>query len=140
MEDEVTLYPDATWGNIGKDIVPSRFYQAFQIEGRFQWDDESLYYAFDNTNASEITLDPEYENYAANKWGTTKLMEEIEITITPNATLKSSYPDALVKIDGKEYDLAILDSAVSLVMNKDHRISIMWGPGVVETFRIITLK
>ena len=136
----MTVYDDATWGPIGKDIVPSRFYQAFQIEGRFQADDESLYYEFDKTNKSSIELSPEYENYEANKWGVTELMEEIEITITPNATLKSTYPDALVKIDGKEYDLAILDEAVSLVMNKDHRISIMWGPGVVETFRIITLK
>ena len=34
------VYADATWGNIGKDIVPSRFYQAFMIEGRFQEDDE----------------------------------------------------------------------------------------------------
>ena len=135
-----TVYDDATWGNIGKDIVPSRFYQAFMIMGRFQEDDESLYYEFNEENKSEISLSPEYENYEANKWGLTRDQEEIEVTITPNATLKSTYPDALVRIDGKEYDLAILDSAVKLVMNKDHRISIVWAPGVVETFRIIKLK
>lgn len=134
------VYADATWGNIGKDIVPSRFYQAFMIEGRFQEDDESLYYDFDSKDVSEISLSPEYENYEANKWGVTKLMEELEITITPNATLKSTYPDALVRIDGKEYDLAILDSPVKLLMSKDHRISIVWAPNLVETFRIITLK
>lgn len=131
---------DITWGNYGKDIVPSRFFQAFMILDRFQEDDESLYYEFDSKDKSTISLSPEYENYESNKWGITKNNEEVEITITPNSTLKSTYPTALVKIDGKEYDLAILDSAVKLLMNKDHRISIVWAPGLVETFRIIKLK
>lgn len=134
------IYADLTWGNSGKDIVPSRFYQAFMILGRFQEDDESLYYDFNSKDVSEITLSPEYENYEANKYGVTKLMEELEVTITPNETLKSTYPSAIVKIDGKEYDLAILDQPVKLLMSKDHRISIMWAKDLVETFRIITLK
>lgn len=134
------IYADLTWGNSGKDIVPSRFYQAFMILGRFQEDDESLYYDFNSKDVSEITLSPEYENYEANKYGVTKLMEELEVTITPNETLKSTYPGAIVKIDGKEYDLAILDQPVKLLMSKDHRISIMWAKDLVETFRIITLK
>lgn len=134
-----TIY-DTNWGTVGKDIVPSRFYQAFMIFGEFQGDDESLYYSFDSKDKSSITLSPEYENYEANKWGLTKNMEEIEITITPNSTLKSTYTDALVKIDGNEYDLAILNSPVKLLMNKDHRISIVWSANLVETFRIIKLK
>lgn len=134
------IYADLTWGNSGKDIVPSRFYQAFMILGRFQEDDESLYYDFNSKDVSEITLSPEYENYEANKYGVTKLMEELEVTITPNKTLKSTYPSAIVKIDGKEYDLAILDQPVKLLMSKDHRISIVWAKDLVETFRIITLK
>lgn len=135
-----TIYEDATWGTIGKDIVPSRFYQAFMIFGEFQGDDESMYYDFDSKDKSTISLDPEYENYEANKWGLTKDQEEIEVTITANSTLKSTYPDALVKIDGKDYDLAILDSPVKILMNKDHRISIVWATNLVETFRIIKLK
>lgn len=134
------IYADVTWGNSGKDIVPSRFYQAFMISGRFQEDDESLYYDFNSKDVSSISLSPEYENYMANKYGVTKYMEEIELTITPNATLKSTYPTAIVKIDNKEYDLAVLDNPVKLLMSKDHRISIVWAPGLVETFRIITLK
>lgn len=140
-ENEVKIYDDATWGNIGKDIVPSRFYQVYKIEGPFLGDDESTWYEFDSEDVSTIELDPEYLNYESNKYGVTKSMEVVKVTITPSEKLKSQYKDALVNIDGKYYDLGILNNPIELFMNKDHKISIVWQPiELVESFRIIKLK
>lgn len=140
MTEEILIYDDANWGKIGEDIVPSRFYQAYKVEGPWLGDDESTWYEFDSENKSKIVLNPVHGNYEANKWGETADKEVVEVTITANAELKSAYPYALVKIDGKFYDLNYLNSPIKLFMNKDHRISILWTPELVETFRIIKLK
>ena len=65
----------------------------------------------------------------------------IEVTVTPNSTLKTSHPYALVTVDGDEYTLGYLTNPIILNMNRDHRISINWKPGeLVETFRIIATR
>lgn len=140
-ENEVKIYEDATWGLIGKGIVPSRLYQVYRVEGPWLGDDESTWYEFDSEEKSEATLDPEYPNYESNKYGQTAQMEVVKVTIVPNATLKSEYPQAQVRIDGKYYDLGILDNPIELYMDKDHRISILWStPDLVESFRVVRLK
>lgn len=139
--EEVKIYEDATWGKIGKDIIPSRFYQVYKIEGPWLGDDESTWYEFDSEEKSEAVLEPAYPNYDVNKYGPTNSMEVVKVTITPNETLKAEYPKAQVKIDGKFYDLGILDNPVELYMDKDHKISIVWSPAeLVESFRVIKLK
>lgn len=149
--DEVKIYEDATWGKIGQDIIPSRFYQAYRVEGLFQGgDDEGMWYEFDNENKSTIVLDPVYPNYEWNKYGEVEekknedtgiqIPQTISVTLTANSTLKGEYPNAIVKIDSKEYDLGILDNPVKLFMDRDHKISIFWAPGLVESFRVIKLK
>lgn len=144
------IYDDANWGLVGKDIVTSRFYQAFRVDGLYQGgDDEGTWYEFDSEEKSTISLDPTYPNYEFNKYGKVEekfneesginLPQTISVTITANASLKSEHKNAIVKIDNKEYDLAILDNPVKLFMNKDHRISIFWTPELVERFRVIKL-
>lgn len=141
MNEEVMIYEDATWGKIGKDIIPSRFYQVYKIEGPWLGDDESTWYEFDSENKSEATLEPVYPNYDGNKYGPTNSMEVVKVTVIPNETLKAEYPGAQVKIDGKFYDLGILDNPIELYMDKDHKISIVWATAeLVESFRIIKLK
>ena len=64
--------------------------------------------------------------------------EITNVTITPNAVLKSMFGDiTTVTIDGKDFDINYLNSAIKLSMNVDHRISIKWTPSLVETFRLI---
>ena len=141
MNEEVTIYEDATWGKIGKDIIPSRFYQVYKVEGPWLGDDESTWYEFDSENKSEAVLEPAYPNYEVNKYRPTNAMEIVKVTITPNETLKSEYPNAQVRIDGKYYDLAYLNNPVELYMDRDHRISIIWSAAeLVESFRVISLK
>lgn len=141
MSEITKIYEDATWGNTGKDIVPSRFYQAFRVEGPYLGgDDEGLWYEFDSEDKSTISLEPTYPNYEFNKYGKTKLEEEVTVTVTANSTLKGKYPLAIVRIDNKEYDLKVLDNPVKLFMNKDHKISIFWSSELVESFRVISLK
>ena len=135
MNEEV----NATWGNIGKDIVPSSVYQVYRVEKTWANDDEGMWYEFDSENNSTISLEPTYPNYEFNKYGKTKNMEEVTVTITADSTLSSEYPQALVSIDGKYYDLKYIKNPVKLYMNKSHRISIEWAPGLTETFRIIKL-
>lgn len=140
MENEVIIYEDAKWGKVGEDIVPSRFYQAYKVEGPWLGDDESTWYEFDSEDKSEIALDPVYANYEVNKWGLTADKEEVMVTVTANAKLSTDYPYAQVKIDGKFYDLNYLKNPVKFYMDKDHRISIIWSPELVENFRINKLK
>ena len=141
MNEEVKIYEDATWGKYGKDIIPSRFYQVYKIEGPWLGDDESTWYEFNSEDKSTAVLEPEYPNYEVNKYGLTEDMEVVKVTITPSEKLKSQYPDALVSIDGKFYDLCILNSPIELSMNKDHKISIVWSTAeLVESFRVIKIK
>lgn len=130
---------NANWGKYGSDIVPSRFFAAYRVEGTWQGDDESTWYSFDSPDKSTIVLDPEFPNYESNKYGKSPKMSEISVTITPNATLKTTYPEAQVRIDGAWYDLGILGSPLKFFMNKDHRVNIFWSPELVETFRVVTL-
>lgn len=140
MNEDVKIYEDSTWGKIGKDIVPSRFYQVYKIEGTWLGDDEGTWYDF-NREHSTISVSPEYLIYETNKIGLTKDMELINITITPNENLVSEFPNAQVRIDYKYYDLGILNNPIELYMDKDHKISIIWSPGeLVESFRIIKIK
>lgn len=145
--NSVVIYNDATWGNNGKDIVPSRLYQAFRVEGPWLGDDESTWYTFDpglfsgkEGEKSTIVIDPAYENYEANKYGQAKHLEVVKVTVTVSKALKATNPNAIVVIDGKNYDLNKLNQALELYMDRDHRISIHWSEKLVETFRVIKLK
>lgn len=141
MNEEVKIYEDATWGKYGKDIIPSRFYQIYKIEGPWLGDDESTWYEFNSEEKSIATLEPKYPNYEVNKYGLTKDMEVVKVTISPSEKLKSQYPDALVSIDGKFYDLGILEKSIELYMDRDHKISIIWSTSeLVESFRIVKIK
>lgn len=74
--------------------------------------------------------------YEFNKYGKETIGNDILVTLTPNNTLKTTYPGAIITINGKEYD--INHTTFKLYMDKDYRISINWAWGsVVETFRII---
>ena len=88
--------------------------------------------------AAEEEVDRELPLLKANKYGFAKPYEVVRLEITPSETLKEEYPFAIVVIDGKEYDLGILENPIRFVMSKDHRVVIDWSHGqVYESFRIV---
>lgn len=146
MEQEIVYGEDIKWGKYGKEIVPSPLYQVYRINGVWTGDDESLWYSFEpgeGIDPSEIAIvDAEdetktYEKIEANKYGYAENV--VKVVITPSAQLKESYPAAIVNIDGKFYDLNYLNNPIEFFMNKNHRISIDWGEGLIETFRVVKL-
>ena len=87
---------------------------------------------------SEEEVDRELPLLKANKYCFAKPYEVVRLEITPSASLKEEYPYAIVVIDGKEYDLGILDNPIRFVMSKDHRVVLDWKHGeVYESFRIV---
>ena len=87
---------------------------------------------------AEEEVDHELPLLKANKYGFAKPYEVVRLEITPSASLKEEYPFAIVVIDGKEYDLGILDNPIRFVMSKDHRVVLDWSHGqVYESFRIV---
>jgi hypothetical protein len=93
---------------------------------------DDLYYTVQDTYAADSITAP----YEFNKYGKEETGVEVLVTLTPNSDLKTSYPGAIITINGKEYD--INHTSFKLYMDKDYRISINWVWGsVVETFRII---
>jgi hypothetical protein len=146
MNDEIIYGEDITWGKYGKDIVPSPIYQVYRIKGIWIGDDESLWYSFEpgeGIEPSEIAIvdaeDPEktYSKIEANKYGYAEGVVKVQITVS--AQLKESYPAAIVNVDGKFYDLNYLNEPIEFFMNKNHRISIEWSEGLIETFRVVML-
>ena len=146
MNDEIVYGEDITWGKYGKDIVPSPIYQVYRIKGVWTGDDESLWYSFEpgeGIDPSEIAIvdaeDPEktYDKIEANKYGYADGV--VKVQITASAQLAESYPAAVVNIDGKYYDLNYLEEPIEFYMNKNHRISINWSEGLIETFRVVML-
>lgn len=133
-----TAENNANWGEVGHEI-PGKFYQVYN-GGKVLFDDESIYYSFDSESKSEVSVEPVFPNYKANKFGKIAKNEIVKVTVTVNEKLASDNPFAHVVIDGKTYDLGILSSAVEFFMNKDHRISIHWSENLVETFRFIAVK
>lgn len=117
---------------VGKDIVPSIFYQMVLSEGAFDEDDESTYRIWVE---NESLADPEMEKG--------KLIAEpgevAVVEILPSATLESEYPDVYVIIDGKEYaGLGILSQPLRFYMDRDHKVVIDWKHGeIYESFRVI---
>lgn len=139
---------NARWGEVGHEI-PGKFYQVY-YGGRVLFDDEGIYDSF-RANSEEVSTivvksvvaegdAVEYPNYAWNKYGKAAAMEEVEVTVTVNEALATANPLAVVVIDGKYFDLAILKNPIKFVMNKDHKISIEWTAELVESFRIIKVK
>ena len=137
------------WGPYGEDIVPSRFYQAYRVNGPWNADDESLWYSFepgDGVEPSEIAivdLEDDSKTYGkidANVYGKPGWEDVVKVTITVSEGLAESYPMAIVSIDGKEHDLAYLEEPFNLYMAHDHRISIFWAENLVETFRVVALR
>lgn len=116
---------NARWGEVGHEI-PGKFYQVY-YGGRVLIDDESIYDSFrvNSEKVSSIAIKP------------VEGSENIEATVTVNEDLASENPLAHVIIDGKEFDLAVLDKPVVFVMNKNHKISIAWSESLVESFRIV---
>jgi len=146
MNEEIIYGEDITWGKYGKGLVPSPIYQVYRIKGVWTGDDESLWYSFepgDGIDASTITIvdaeDSEitYSKIEANKYGYAEGVVKVQITVSPQ--LAESYPAAIVNVDGKSYDLGYLDEPIDFYMNKNHRISIDWTEGLVETFRVVKL-
>lgn len=146
MNDEIIYGEDITWGKQGKDIIPSPIYQVYRIKGVWTGDDESLWYSFEpgeGIDPSEIAIvdaeDPEktYSKIEANKYGYAEGVVKVQITVSEQ--LAESYPAALVNIDGKFYDLNYLENPIEFYMNKNHRISIDWSEGLIETFRVVIL-
>lgn len=146
MNDEIIYGEDITWGKYGKDIVPSPIYQVYRIKGVWTGDDESLWYSFEpgeGIDASEIAIvdaeDPEktYSKIEANKYGYAEGVVKVQITVSEQ--LASAYPAAIVNVDGKFYDLNYLKEPIEFFMNKNHRISIEWSEGLIETFRVVML-
>lgn len=143
---------NARWGEVGHEI-PGKFYQVY-YGGKVLIDDEGIYDSFRANSEKVSTISvksvvpasaegeeapaaTEYPNYCWNKYGKAAYMESVEATITVNADLASENPLAHVIIDGKEFDLAVLDNPVVFVMNKNHKISIAWNENLIESFRIV---
>jgi hypothetical protein len=146
MNDEIIYGEDITWGKYGKDIVPSPIYQVYRIKGIWIGDDESLWYSFEpgeGIEPSEISIvdaeDPEktYDKIEANKYGYAEGVVKVQITVSEQ--LAEAYPAAIVNVDGKFYDLNYLNEPIEFFMNKNHRISIEWSEGLIETFRVVML-
>lgn len=57
----------------------------------------------------------------------------IQVTVTPDASQVEAYPYAQVDIDGKWYDLKVLDNPVIFNMCKNHFIKINWTVKDIET-------
>ena len=146
MNDEIIYGEDITWGKNGKDIIPSPIYQVYRINGVWTGDDESLWYSFepgDGIDPSEIAIvdaeDPEktYSKIEVNKYGYAEGVVKVQITVSEQ--LAELYPAAIVNVDGKFYDLNYLENPIEFYMNKNHRISIDWSEGLIETFRVVIL-
>lgn len=121
MEDvtsNVVYGPDVTWGRIGKEIVGSLFWEVY-MRDCMKGPDEIL------VQHSQFEVSTEKEESDG----------VYVVTITLDEELKTTYPEALVSIDGKWYDLKHVESPLELNIARDHRISIVWAPEVlVETF------
>ena len=146
MNDEIIYGEDINWGKYGKDIVPSPIYQVYRITGIWTGDDESLWYSFEPGNgidASEIAIvdaedsEKTYSKIEANKYGYAEGVVKVRITVSEQ--LAEAYPAAIVNIDGKSYDLNYLKNPIEFYMDKNHRISIDWSEGLIETFRVVML-
>jgi hypothetical protein len=105
-----------------------------------------LWYSFEpgeGIEPSEIAIvdaeDPEktYDKIEANKYGYAEGVVKVQITVS--AQLKEAYPAAIVNVDGKFHDLAYLENPIEFFMDKNHRISIEWSEGLIETFRVVML-
>lgn len=194
------IFNDVTWGNIGKDIVPSVFYQAYRVNGAWNGDDESLWYSFepgDGVDASEIAIliapavkytadelveidgvtyvkdeyitgtgtleDPFVAEEGAteattdtiktpaetstmvpvkaNKYDASESWRNtLKVIITASSDLKALYPLSHVFIDGKEFDINVLDNPINFVMDGNHRIVIDWTAELKEVFRVVVNK
>lgn len=131
------------------DIVPHVFYQIFGKAQKWMHDDEVVYYSFDagtyiddqdqehEVGTSSISISPAAKESEKNKFNTGARNSAVSVTITAGAKLVDLYPLAIVTIDGVNYDIAKLSSAIVFNMDQDHKISINWVPGeLIETFRI----
>lgn len=117
VEKPIVYGADATWGNHGKDILVSRFWEVY-FNDMMKGPDEVI------VNISTFELGEVEDGL-------------VPLTINPNEELKAEYPGALVVIDGKWYDLNILSNPVVLNAAANHRISIVWEPKtLVETFLV----
>ena len=129
------------------EIIPHVFYQIYGMKQEWMKDDEVIYYSFDagtykdeesgeikKVGTSTISVSPAPIDTKKNKYIVSK---PVEVTITVGTKLKELYPYAIVKIDGKEFGLGVLDNTITFNMDNSHRISIEWCPyGLTETFRI----
>ena len=130
---------------VATDIVPHIFYQVYGKNQKWMHDTEVVYYSFDagtykeseeekEIGCSTITISPAIIDREKNKYVASGA---VSVTVTVGEKLKEFYPLAIVTIDGKNYDLAVLNNAIAFNMDVNHRISINWIAGeLVETFRI----
>lgn len=93
---------------------------------------------FYNNYATELSLEPEFPQVSNTAWGYTTPCDVVSCELEVKEALAERYPNAIVVVDGKEYDLGRLEKPFTFTMLKDHRININWIPGeLVETFRIV---
>lgn len=121
MEDvtsNVVYGPDVTWGNVGKEIVGSLFWEVYFKDCMMGPDEVFVQHSTFEVSDEKVESDGVYV-----------------VTITLDEALKEQYPEALVDIDAHWYDLNKLNEPLELNVAADHRISIAWAPEVlVETF------
>lgn len=153
------------------DLATSRMYTVYRENGPFQGgDDEALYYEFNvldkdgnklESVAKVITevpvLNEEGEPVISEETGEAETEEKkvtvgnkssypynsiVKIEVVPNAILKAEHKYARVEIDGKDYNLSILDKPVEFDMNqlREHRIRIRWSKDLIESFRVVALR
>lgn len=113
--DEQVYGSDVTWGEVGKGIVVSTYWENFDCD-LFRGPDEVIV----NHSTIEVS-EPDEEGY-------------VVVTITPDEGLKSEFPEALVIIDHKWFDMGALKD-LKISTHVDHRIQIIWdNEACVETF------
>lgn len=131
------------WGVVGKNTVSSRYYQVYRVVGPWCADDEMIYYScpidedklttVEIKDADENTYNEKYKNiYGAGN-------AIAYLTFTPNEEMVTKYgKGAIVAIDGKEWDINVLNSEIKLTMTSCcHRITIKWSADIMEAFRIV---
>ena len=142
------------------DLATSNFFSVYRENGPYLNDDEALYYEFNAadsqgsklvstikviTTSTEIVDDEETEvvtKTAIDNMSSFPCGGTVKLEITPNSTLKTTYPHARVIIDGKDFNLNILNSPVEFNMTQlqAHRIKIQWAKDLIESFRVVAIR
>ena len=61
----------------------------------------------------------------------------VKASISLRPSMLKINPAPNIVIDGREYTSGIAETQITFYMNRDHRISILWGENIVETLLIV---